>query len=723
MRSSKSSPTIGRRWFLVLAIIAAAWAIAALWFVPWIIRKAYAGEALSILNAMISGQGQASVDEYLAVWRRLAWRLTLIGPVALGAIALVVWQFRRLRREQRLSLINLPPISPRAALWGAALIGATGGIAEAVNGIVRHRLQHLPTGEVVSGELIWMAPLAATVSLTMVALLLIGIGYAIRRPAALVRIAPPLSAGLATFSLLRAINAGIAWFAATLAALGVATLVARLLAGNSRGFERFAKRATPLLAGALLIWAVALPLWRQYVERRALAALPPAPAGAPNVLILIWDTARARNLSLYGYGRKTTPALERFAARGTVFDRAVSTSSWSLPAHASIFTGRYPHELTAGRRLPLDGTHPTLAEVLAQRGYVTGGFTANLFYGSADYGIARGFATYDSRPPIKPTVIAHTWFLSRKTFSGVRYLLGDRQTLLRRSARHVNTTFLEWASRHSDRPFFAVLNNFDAHQPYRAPAPFDTAFTNTPPRYSVDEFRDVYPQEVLTEFKDAYDTCLLYLDSELDRLLSILQEREILDNTLVILTSDHGEEFGEYSRDVIIHGRSINYASLHVPLVMVFPKSIPSATRRKETVSVRDIPATVMSIVAPGESDPFPGHSLAHYARGLVTAEMVAEPRLSIVERHSWAESDDTWPAAHGNLFSVTSGDWQFVIDGRGREHLYDIAKDVWSRRDLVKDPARAADVDRLRSALDGLVGPADGPRIYRASAKGRAPQ
>jgi arylsulfatase A-like enzyme len=435
------------------------------------------------------------------------------------------------------------------------------------------------------------------------------------------------------------------------------------------------------------------------------------------VLILIWDTARARNLSLYGYGRKTTPALERFAARGTVFDRAVSTTSWSLPAHASIFTGRYPHELTAGRRLPLDGTYPTLAEVLAQRGYVTGGFTANLFYGSSDYGIARGFVTYDSRPPIKVTVIADTWFLSRKTFHMIREMLGDRQTLLRRSARHVNGTFLEWASRHSERPFFAVVNNFDAHQPYRAPAPFDTAFTPRPPRYWRSEELALYPPELLNAFRDAYDTCLLYLDSELDRLLATLQERGILDNTLVILTSDHGEEFGEYGRDVVDHGRSINYALLHVPLVMVYPKSIPSGTRRGETVSVRDIPATVMSIVAPDESHPFSGHSLAHYARGLVPADVAAEPRLSIVERHSWAEPDDTWPAAYGHLFSVTSGDWHFVVDGRGQEHLYDIAKDVWSRQNIVKDPARAADVDRLRSVLDSLVGPSDGPRKFRAAA------
>ena len=704
---------------MILAVLAAAWAITALWIVPWIVRKAYAGESLPILNAMISGQAQTSVDQYLAMWSRWAVRLTLIGAIGLAAIVLGVRQLRRVRREHLLALVNLPPVSPRAALWCAVLIGAISGIAEGINGIVRHRLQHLPTGEVVSGEVIWMSPLAATVSLTLVTLVLLAIGYVIRRPASVVRIAPPLCAGLATFAFLRALNVGIAPLAAVLFGLGAATMVARSIASNPNGLERLARRSTPWIAGALLLWSITLPLWRRFAERRALAELPAAPTGAPNVLILIWDTARARSLSLYGYDRKTTPALERFAARGTVFDRAISTTSWSLPSHASIFTGRYPHEMTAGRRLPLDGTHPTLAEVLARRGYVTGGFTANLFYGSADYGIGRGFVTYDSRPPLKFTVIAHTWLLSRWALFEIRALLGDRQTLLRRSAQHVNSTFLDWASRHQERPFFAVLNNFDAHQPYRPPAPFDTAFTSTPPLYAVDELEHEYPPEVLSSFRDGYDTCLLYLDSELDRLLTALQERGELDNTLVILTADHGEEFGEYAPDVIIHGRSINFASLHVPLVVVHPSSIPAATRRSETVSIRDIPATVMSIVAPGESHPFPGHSLADYAKGQIPAAVAAEPRLSIVERHTWAERDDKWPAALGHLFSLTSGDLHFVVDGRGREHLYDIANDAWSKHDLVRDSTRAADVVRFRSVLDSLVGPA-GQRKFRAGAKGR---
>src|SRR5690606_5011786 len=151
----------------------------------------------------------------------------------------------------------------------------------------------------------------------------------------------------------------------------------------------------------LLAWAAIVPGWRRLREARALADLPPAAAGVPNVLVIIWDAARALDISLYGYGRETTPELARLAARGATFERAFSTASWSLPSHGSIFTGRYPHEMTAGRTAPLGERFPTLGEVFSANGYVTGGFTGNLFYGAADFGIARGFAWYDDRPALK----------------------------------------------------------------------------------------------------------------------------------------------------------------------------------------------------------------------------------------------------------------------------------------------------------------------------------
>ena len=116
------------------------------------------------------------------------------------------------------------------------------------------------------------------------------------------------------------------------------------------------------------------------------------------MLLIVWDTVRAGNLSLHGYGRPTTPNLDRLARRGVRFDLAFSTSSWTLPSHASLFTGRWPHELGVDWKSPLRDDVPTLAEYLASHGYDTAGFAANLDYCTRETGLARGFAHYEDFP-------------------------------------------------------------------------------------------------------------------------------------------------------------------------------------------------------------------------------------------------------------------------------------------------------------------------------------
>ena len=117
-----------------------------------------------------------------------------------------------------------------------------------------------------------------------------------------------------------------------------------------------------------------------------------------NVLVVVWDTVRSANTSLHGYNRATTPNLERLASRGTRFDLAFSTSSWTLPSHAGLFTGRWPHELGVNWKAPVRDDVPTLAGYLATRGYDTAGFVANLDYCSRETGLARGFAHYEDFP-------------------------------------------------------------------------------------------------------------------------------------------------------------------------------------------------------------------------------------------------------------------------------------------------------------------------------------
>ena len=136
-------------------------------------------------------------------------------------------------------------------------------------------------------------------------------------------------------------------------------------APRRRGFLRFVRLTAPLLAGAVLILAAATSGVRAWSEHRAAAALPPPPPAARNVLLIVWDTVRARNLSLYGYGRRTTPNLERLAARGVQFRHAFATSSWTLPSHASLFTGTVaPRAL--GRLEDAARRHPSHARRPAQ---------------------------------------------------------------------------------------------------------------------------------------------------------------------------------------------------------------------------------------------------------------------------------------------------------------------------------------------------------------------
>ena len=348
-------------------------------------------------------------------------------------------------------------------------------------------------------------------------------------------------------------------------------------------------------------------------EQRALAKLSPVPRDAPNVLLLVLDTVRAQSLSLYGYVRGTTPRLEQWAKTGVVFDRAVSTAPWTLPSHASLFTGQFPHELSADWFIPLDATFPTLAEGFRAYAYVTAGFVANIYpWCTYEYGLNRGFIHYEDYPISLGQVIANSsLFRTITSNSQFRRIFGYHQLIPRKSAADINKDFLRWLSTIKSRPFFAFLNYFDAHDPYLPPTPFDTKFgPNRSWTYPQVFFRKISPQETQA-WVDAYDGSIAYLDYQVDLLLHELQRRGVLENTLVIITSDHGEEFNEHG--VFGHANSVYWQGLHVPLLVLYPGHVPADKRIHEPISLRDIPATVVDLVKLKGTTRFPGTSLARF--------------------------------------------------------------------------------------------------------------
>jgi arylsulfatase A-like enzyme len=477
-------------------------------------------------------------------------------------------------------------------------------------------------------------------------------------------------------------------------AAGVALVITRVAerVRARRGGRRF---ATAVAATALALTAASLTS-AGVRESLARARLGAASAGNPNVLLIILDTVRAASLSLYGHARPTTPQLERFAASGVVFDRAIAPSSWTLPSHASIFTGRDPNELSADWWIPLDGSYPTLAEVLSGAGYATAAFSANLAYANRETGLARGFARFDDYTRTPGEALRTSMMLRRalRRFGLGRFLNDDWNG--RRTADHVNGTFLDWLERApADRPFFAFLNYMDGHDPYHAPPPFDTLYAPASPFLPLDWGRP--PSEaVVRSWTDWYDRSITYLDDRLGRLFDALAERGALDNTIVVVTADHGELLGEFQ--FMRHGSTLYMPVIHVPLIVRGPSRVPAGVRVAEPVAVRDIAATILDLagVAGGTLG---GESLAGaWLPGAGPREAVySETREAI-------RVPARYPNAAADLHSLVDGDVQYIHSTDGPEELFRLAPG--REESIAVDTGAAVPLlERMRRDLERWVG------------------
>ncbi len=242
--------------------------------------------------------------------------------------------------------------------------------------------------------------------------------------------------------------------------------------------RRVVQQTLAPLSLAVAFLAVGMLLVPSLIERRAAAALGPV-RGTHNVLLLILDTVRAQSLGLYGNKRPISPTLDSIGAAGIVFERAIATAPWTVPSHASMLTGRYPHELTVDWLTPLDDTTTTLAQVLSRHGYVTGAFVANYMI-STEVRLERGFQRYRGlchlRSPGRAREFRHALDGS-PTGPGSVTCSVEYDTANRKDASQLNKELLEWLDqRTARRPFFAVVNYMDAHEVYAPPAPFRGRF-------------------------------------------------------------------------------------------------------------------------------------------------------------------------------------------------------------------------------------------------------
>ncbi len=507
---------------------------------------------------------------------------------------------------------------------------------------------------------------------------------------------------LAVYALLLTYR-GLSSLACGAMSAGVGFRLGLLILAHPRSCRRVILATAPVLVGATVL------AWSMEPSRERLAGhgLPPAPAGAPNVLFIVMDTVRAESLGADSQGRTIAPVLDRLARRGVRFEQARSSAPWTLPSHASMFTGRLPHELSTRLDQPLDSTYETIAEFVHAHGYDTAGFVANTFFCSRWFGLARGFVHYED-VAIDAREIFRSSGLGRSITRKLSTSPNDRPTAYfeRKDATTINAELMGWLRRRpKGRPYFAFLNYYDAHDPYLTPEEEGRRSSRASRSAAeLDVLRDwhrtsrngVRPEHVRLA-RESYEECIGYLDRQIGRLLEGLEAMGALENTIVVITSDHGEEFGEHG--FFGHGQRLYSQVLHVPLLLIAPGRIPRGRRIATPVSLSSLPATLVDLLGLSTSSPFPGGSLARYwnGRGHRGASMDALVLSEI--------DDDDGRRREGPPARAIVSEGKVYIHSDGeREELYDLWSDPSETHDLSHDPANQEILARLRRLTDGQV-------------------
>jgi len=309
----------------------------------------------------------------------------------------------------------------------------------------------------------------------------------------------------------------------------------------------------------------------------------------PHIIFIVLDTARADRLSCFGYPRQSTPHIDKLAGEGTIYERTYSTCCWTLPSHASLFTGLYPTQAGAtSETLQLPSFNTTLAEALKNVGYDTAGFSCNVWV-SRERGFGQGFDEFHEiwRP---------------ENFNKVKKQSGQVEWV-------ALANILGWLDgrKHVENPFFVFINLNCVHMPYRPPEPYLSRFLRPPcTNEQVNRLaliKSVWPllagelklnEEDFRILSDLYDGEVAFADHCVGQIVDRLKSMQILDNTVVIVTSDHGENLGE--RGLIDHMLSMYETTLHIPLVIRYPESFPGGFRVDDLISCVDIAPTILDL-------------------------------------------------------------------------------------------------------------------------------
>lgn len=411
---------------------------------------------------------------------------------------------------------------------------------------------------------------------------------------------------------------------------------------------------------------------------------------APNVLLVVFDALRRDGTEPYGAPPGTTPAIADLAARGSALPTAYANASWTLPSHASMFTGLLPRQLGLGQ--PPDGSPGSarpllqrvadrlLATVLRDAGYATGGFSTNP-WASQHAGFDIGFDCFryvssDRTEHINGLLAPGPRAQAAWALEGLRARSDD-------GAAEVGSLLRAAIDRWSGRPTFWFVNLCECHSPYLPPRPWNDLPALDRVRAALDAKRHLsfesiclyaagrweIPVGAFERMRHLYQRAAAYLDQWLADVLAALNRKGILDETLVIVTSDHGENFGEAG--LIAHGFSVNERLIQVPLVMCGPGALTT----EEPFSLAQLPATIAAAVG---LDDHPWNR-SQLPQGVVVAQY--DPMAPATDRRlrefaqRWELDDDAIGRLAARFTCVTDGARKLVLRNDA-ELLYDLRSD-----------------------------------------------
>jgi arylsulfatase A-like enzyme len=406
-----------------------------------------------------------------------------------------------------------------------------------------------------------------------------------------------------------------------------------------------------MAGNARMDWGLANPMIRSGGKMPGRRAEP----DGPNVILVSVDTLRADHLHCYGYDGQTSPTIDRLAAEGVLFERAYAQAHWTLPSHLSLLTSLYPdvHRVPSKEAPALDDRIPTLASIMKEKGYLTAGFAKDCGYMSPSYGLNAGF---------------------------------DRYSMRHQDAEGYNRRVERWLEDTAGKKFFLFLHFFDPHSdarilPYEGPEAYMAAFTEGVESDfsgcrngvcgslfldSVNKgINQIRPDE-LAYIRALYNAGIREADDHLAFLLDTMEKLGLTDNTILVFSSDHGEEFMEHGR--LLHTQFYEEL-IHVPLIFHYPGGgLPPGKRVRSLVENIDIFPTILDLLDIRYEGPIQGRSLVPSFKGERPPEKIVYGAAVSVPRQI-----------------VRSGPWKLILGQENKTELFNLDRDPGERTNCVE--------------------------------------